>query len=67
MNDRVIFTYLALRHAGTLYSAALHSTRNPHAAEDLVQDTYFRVIARFGRTDQATTVVGSHTAFGDHR
>ncbi|MCB9845974.1 MAG: sigma-70 family RNA polymerase sigma factor [Phycisphaeraceae bacterium] len=42
--DRQEFERLALEQLDAVYRMALHLSRNPHAAEDLVQDVYARAL-----------------------
>ena len=47
--DENAFERLALPHLDTLYRVARRLTRNEHEAEDLVQETYLKAYAAFGR------------------
>ena len=46
MADQSTFADQAMEYAPQLYSAALRMTRNQADAEDLVQETYARVLAK---------------------
>ena len=45
MSQRTVFEKAALPHLRDLYAIAVRTTRDPHAAEDLVQETYLRAYA----------------------
>jgi RNA polymerase sigma-70 factor (ECF subfamily) len=45
MRPRSEFEKAALSHLRDLYAIAVRTTRDPHAAEDLVQETYLRAYA----------------------
>src|SRR5512143_3828431 len=45
MRHRTEFEKAALPYLRDLYAIAVRTTRNPHAAEDLVQETYLRAYA----------------------
>ncbi len=46
----------ALVYLDQLYSAAMRMTRNPHDAEDLVQDTYAKAFAAFHQFKEGTNL-----------
>jgi RNA polymerase sigma-70 factor, ECF subfamily len=46
----------ALQHLDQLYSAAMRMTRNPHDAEDLVQETYTKAFAAFHQFKEGTNL-----------
>ncbi len=46
----------ALVHIDQLYSAAMRMTRNPHDAEDLVQETYTKAFAAFHQFKDGTNL-----------
>ena len=46
----------ALQYLDQLYSAAMRMTRNPHDAEDLVQETYAKAFAAFHQFKQGTNL-----------
>ncbi len=48
------FEEAALPHLDALYNMALNLTRDPSAAEDLVQDTFVRAYRFFGRYAKGT-------------
>jgi RNA polymerase sigma-70 factor (ECF subfamily) len=48
------FEQVALPYLDELYAAGLRYTRNPQAAEDLVQDTYLKAFQAFHRFQQGT-------------
>lgn len=48
------FEQVALPYIDELYSTALRYTRNPHGAEDLVQDTYLKAFQAWDRFKQGT-------------
>ncbi|HYE79865.1 MAG TPA: sigma-70 family RNA polymerase sigma factor [bacterium] len=50
------FESLALPYVDQLYAAALRMTRNPSAAEDLVQDTFLRAYRFFDRFERGTNL-----------
>lgn len=52
--DRAEFAALTAPHAEALHRLALRLTRDPHAAEDLVQDTLARALSRWHQFDQGT-------------
>jgi RNA polymerase sigma-70 factor (ECF subfamily) len=49
--DRKQFETLALEHLDMLYRVARRMTRDPHRAEDLVQETYLRAFRSAGEFD----------------
>lgn len=49
--DRQQFETLALEHMDMLYRVARRMTRDPHRAEDLVQETYLRAFRSAGDFD----------------
>jgi RNA polymerase sigma-70 factor (ECF subfamily) len=46
----------AMAHIDQLYSAAMRMTRNPHDAEDLVQETYTKAFAAFHQFKEGTNL-----------
>ncbi|MGQ9629000.1 MAG: sigma-70 family RNA polymerase sigma factor [bacterium] len=50
------FEEVALEHMDLLYSIALHMTKNPQDAEDLVQDTYLRAYRFFDKFEEGTNL-----------
>ena len=54
MADQATFADQAMQHMGSLYSAAVRKTRNPHDAEDLVQETYLKAYRGFAGFEQGT-------------
>jgi RNA polymerase sigma-70 factor (ECF subfamily) len=56
MAERATFADQAMQHMGSLYSAAVRKTRNPHDAEDLVQETYLKAYLGFAGFDQGTNL-----------
>lgn len=50
------FEAQALEYLNPLYGAALRMTRNPADAEDLVQETFAKAFAAFGRFEQGTNL-----------
>jgi RNA polymerase sigma-70 factor (ECF subfamily) len=53
-NQRVEFDRLVLPHLDALYRLAVWLTRNPHEAEDLVQDTCLRAFRSFETFEAGT-------------
>lgn len=53
---RELFEAQALEFLDPLYGAALRMTRNPVDAQDLVQETYAKAYAAFGRFEQGTNL-----------
>lgn len=47
-----IFEELLLAHLDSLYAFALRLTRNPHAAEDLVQEASLRAFRGFSKLQE---------------
>lgn len=56
MADRVDFEREALQYATSLYTAALHMTRNRADAEDLVQETYLKAYKAYGQFTEGTNL-----------
>src|ERR1700677_648583 len=56
MADQAKFADLAMKHMGSLYTAALRMTRNPADAEDLVQETYLKAFRAFASFQQGTNL-----------
>lgn len=56
MADRANFEREALLHATSLYTAALHMTRNRADAEDLVQETYLKAYKAYGQFTEGTNL-----------
>jgi RNA polymerase sigma-70 factor (ECF subfamily) len=50
------FEALALAHFDALYNTALRMTRNPSAAQDLVQETYLKAYRFFDRFEPGTNL-----------
>ena len=50
------FAREALPHARKLYAAALTMTRDPHNAEDLVQETFLWAFSRFETFEEGTNI-----------
>lgn len=48
------FENVALQYMNSLYTAALHYTRNSEEAEDLVQETYLRAYRFFDKFEEGT-------------
>ena len=48
------FTAEAMQYTNQLYSAALRYTKNPHDAQDLVQDTYAKAFTSFHQFEPGT-------------
>jgi RNA polymerase sigma-70 factor, ECF subfamily len=53
---RELFEEQALQYMDQLYAAAMRMTRNPTDAGDLVQETYLKAFAAFGRFRQGTNL-----------
>jgi RNA polymerase sigma-70 factor (ECF subfamily) len=53
---RELFEAQALQYMDQLYAAAMRMTRNPTDAGDLVQETYLKAFAAFGRFRQGTNL-----------
>ncbi|MEO7349144.1 MAG: sigma-70 family RNA polymerase sigma factor, partial [Terrimesophilobacter sp.] len=51
-----LFEVQAIPFMDQLYAAAMRMTRNPADAADLVQETYVKAFAAFGRFEQGTNV-----------
>lgn len=51
-----LFEAQAFEYLDPLYGAALRMTRNPADAQDLVQETYAKAFAAFGRFEQGTNL-----------
>lgn len=56
MADRANFEREALLYATSLYTAALHMTRNRADAEDLVQETYLKAYKAYGQFTEGTNL-----------
>ena len=56
MAEQATFADQAMQHMGSLYSAAVRKTRNPHDAEDLVQETYLKAYRGFAGFEQGTNL-----------
>jgi RNA polymerase sigma-70 factor (ECF subfamily) len=56
MAERATFADQAMQHMGSLYSAAVRESRNPHDAEDLVQETYLKACRGFAGFEQGTNL-----------
>src|ERR1700694_2792790 len=56
MADQATCADLAMEFMPSLYSAALRMTRNPAAAEDLVQETYLKAYRAFGSFEAGTNL-----------
>jgi RNA polymerase sigma-70 factor (ECF subfamily) len=50
------FTAEAMQYTNQLYSAALRYTKNPHDAQDLVQDTYAKAFTSFHQFEPGTNL-----------
>ena len=50
------FEAVALEHFDVLYSTAMRLTRNPHEAQDLVQETYLKAYRFFDRFEPGTNI-----------
>ena len=50
------FTAEAMQYTNQLYSAALRYTKNPHDAQDLVQDTYAKAFTSFHQFELGTNL-----------
>jgi RNA polymerase sigma-70 factor, ECF subfamily len=50
------FEALALAHFNALYNTAMRMTRNPSAAQDLVQETYLKAYRFFHRFEPGTNI-----------
>jgi RNA polymerase sigma-70 factor, ECF subfamily len=48
------FEDVAIRHMGSLYTTAVHYTKNTEEAEDLVQETYLRAYRFFDKFEDGT-------------
>ena len=48
------FEKIALKYMDSLYTAAMHFTKNAEEAEDLVQDTYLRAFRFFDKFEEGT-------------
>lgn len=56
MADPATFAERTVPHRPSLLAAAIRATRNPHDAEDLVQETYLRACRAFAGLDEAANV-----------
>jgi RNA polymerase sigma-70 factor (ECF subfamily) len=55
-NKQEEFEALALAHFNALYNTAMRMTRNPSAAQDLVQETYLKAYRFFDRFEPGTNL-----------
>jgi RNA polymerase sigma-70 factor (ECF subfamily) len=51
-----VFEAIALEHFDALYNTAMRLTRNPSAAQDLVQETYLKAYRFFHRFEPGTNI-----------
>jgi RNA polymerase sigma-70 factor (ECF subfamily) len=56
VNDRELFEQQALPHRQYLFGQAYSYTRNPHEAEDLVQETFARGFEKFHQFRRGTNI-----------